>query len=585
MRLLPVAALLALGATTVAHAQPLPGTRDEVGPTIALVPSVVDIPFGGLAVRGGAEADTLILFDGFAIPRLNHVLGLRSVVPLSLISNGVLSTAPGASVGPASAITLDSGARVRRIGAEATTFDLAAGVLSPAASFAVRTSLAPALYDVGYQDGQLTFDTSLSKRVRLAVSALWVVDRDERHDITARGQFARVTTTATYHTEAWTARFAASTMPTSDEVTRGTDQHRDIETASIDTRIDVMRRAKDAAGLTDVEWQIGEQTSVTRHDIDLAWPTEEREGSPQPQHPALDDTTVTVRDRFWTPDAAVWTSLGANLAANVRALAGIRVDMFGRGGDVATQPRGELVADVAPRTRFGLAAGAHRRAPERGDELLVDHLNPERSTQVTARIEHTYEGLTVQGNAYYVDRSRLVMRGADGVLHNTGTGTSEGIELSAQLKLRGWFAWATGSLSRSTRKDAPSARERPAELDQPVRLGLLVTRRVRRWHIGGRVRVVSGLPTTAIQQSLYDADRDAYAPIFDRTYGARLPWRYQLDVRIDRTFRIGASATLSAFLDVAVSPSTLDYDYRFDYKARSPVTLPVLPFVGVRGAL
>jgi hypothetical protein len=56
-------------------------------------------------------------------------------------------------------------------------------------------------------------------------------------------------------------------------------------------------------------------------------------------------------------------------------------------------------------------------------------------------------------------------------------------------------------------------------------------------------------------------------------------------VRVDRTFRVGDRATVAAFLDVAVAPSTLDYDYRFDYKARSAVTLPVLPFVGVRGAL
>ncbi len=580
-----VAPLAVVALVGTAHAQALPGTHDDVGPTLALVPSVVDIPFGGFAVRGGTEADTLLLFDGFAIPRLNHVLGLRSVVPLELIGHGVLKTAPDASIGPASAVTLDSGARTRRSGAELTTFDLAAGVISPDAAFRVRTSLAPALYDVGYQDGQLLFDTELSKRVSLAVSALWVVDRDERDESDARDQFVRVTTAATYHTESWTARFAVSTMPTSEEATRGALQHRDIETRSIDTRIDVVRRIKDAAGLTDVEWQLGEQTSFTRHAVDIAWPVEEREGSPQPQHAAVDDTSVTFRGRFWTPDAAVWTSLGANLAANVRALAGIRVEVFGRGGDIATQPRGELVADVAPRTRLGIAAGAHWRAPERGDELLVDHLNPERSTQVTLRLEHTVGGLTVQGNAYYVDRTRLVMRGYDGVLHNTGIGTSQGVELSAQLKLGGWFAWATGSLSQSIRKDFPTGAERPAEVDQPVRLGLLVARRAKGWQFGGRVRVVSGLPTTAIQQSLYDADRDIYAPIFDRTYKDRLPWRYQLDVRADRTFRVGDSAAITAFLDVALSPSTLDYDYRFDYKARTSVTLPVLPFVGVRGAL
>jgi hypothetical protein len=591
MRALPAGAVLSgLAATAgAAYGQALPGTRDDVAETLAIVPSVVDVPLGvsfdGIVVRGGSEADTLILVDGFAIPRLLHVRGLRSVMPMSMISEGSLKTAPDASIGPSAAVALDTGARTRQIAAEATTFDLGAGLLSPGSAFHVRSSLAPRLYDLSYVAGQLRVDTRVSSRLVLAVSALWAADRDERDGVSLSSSFARATAAATYTRGDWTARFALSTLPTSVDNRRGELQRYDVAGVSIDTRTDVMRRAGDLAGLTDVEWHIGEQTSVTRYDADVAWPLPPREGSPQPQHPAADDTALRVDDRFVTSDAALWTSIAASLSPSVRATTGMRVDVFGRGGDVATQPRGELVAEVAPRTRVGLAAGAHRRAPERGEELFTDRLNPERTTQVTARVEHTHQGLTVQGNAYYIDRRRLVMRDAGGLLRNTGTGTSSGLEASVQLKLERWFAWATASVSRSTRKDFPAAAERPSQFDQPLRLDLLVNRRWKRWQLGGRIQVASGLPATSIQESIYDADGDAYAPIFGRTYDERLPWQYELDVRIDRLFRAGTHVRVYAFLDLALSPSTIGYDNRFDYKQRTAVTLPVVPFAGLRGAL
>ena len=121
--------------------------------------------------------------------------------------------------------------------------------------------------------------------------------------------------------------------------------------------------------------------------------------------------------------------------------------------------------------------------------------------------------------------------------------------------------------------------------DQPVRLDALVTKRHGRWQLGARLQIASGLPTTAIQQSVYDADRDSYRPIFDRIYGERLPTRVEVDLRIDRSFRLTARTRLDAFLDLQLSPSTIGYDVSFDYKQRRAVTLPILPFAGLRGRL
>jgi hypothetical protein len=588
MRALLVVAILGAPAS----AQVLPGTNDDVGGALALVPSVVPIPLEGFAVRGGQPEDTVILVDGFEIPRLQHFLGLRSVVPVQMLSDAALKTAPDVGIGrAANAVALESMGRVTQHQLELSTYDVAARVhrASGASEIAVgaRTSLLDRVADIGYSDAQLQVAYSLKSRWLVTLSSLWSRDESDRDHVEQHRSFGRTTAGVAYRGERWSGSVAVSSLVDSDERAMGSSmvQHLDVSRVTVDTRGELVRSARDAAGLTGVEWRLGEQTSFAHHDLDVAWPLLPREGSPQPQHPAPDDTSSRYTGTFWTPDAAFWTSLSANVAPRIRATTGLRVDIFSRGDDVATQPRGELYFDTWPRTRFAIAAGAYRRPPEHGDELFDAGLNPERSTQVTARIEHEHQALRVQGNAYYIDRSRLVIRDDLGVLRNTGTGTSYGLEVSATLKMLGWFATGSASLSRSTRKDFQKAAERPSEFDQPLRLDLLVTKRVRRWQIGGRMQLASGLPTTSIQQSVYDADRDAYGPIFGRIYDERLPYRYEIDLRVDRTFKLTRSATLAAFVDLRLSTSTLGYRDSFDYKERAAITVPFAPYAGLRGSL
>jgi hypothetical protein len=587
MRALLVVAILGAPAS----AQVLPGTNDDVGGALALVPSVVPIPLEGFAVRGGQPEDTVILVDGFEIPQLQHFLGLRSVVPAQMLSNAVLQTAPDVDTGrAANAVSLEWVGKLAQHQVELSTYDVAARVhRAPGSSeitVGVRTSLLDPVADIGYSDGQLHVAYSLKSRWLVTLSSLWSRDQSDRDDIEQDRSFARTTAGVAYIGERWSGSMAVSSLVDSDERTTGsTMQHLDMSRVTVDTRGELVRRARDAAGLTQVEWRLGEQTSFAHHDIDVAWPALPREGSPQPQHPAGDDTSARFTGTFWTPDAAFWTSLSANVAPRIRATTGLRVDIFDRGDDVATQPRGELYFDAWPQTRFAIAAGAYRRPAEHGDELFTAELNPERSTQVTTRIEHEHQALRVQGNAYYIDRTRLVIRDTEGVLRNTGTGTSIGLEVSAQLKMLGWFATGSASLSRSTRKDFGRAAVRPSQFDQPLRLDLLVTKRIRRWQVGGRVQLASGLPTTSIQQSVYDADRDVYDPIFGRTYDERLPYRYEIDLRVDRTFKLTRDATLAAFVDLRLSTSTLGYRDSFDYKERAAITMPIAPYAGVRGSL
>lgn len=567
-----------------AAAQPLPGTADDPAETLEIVPSVVDNPLGGFAVRGGTVADTLILLDGFEIPTLRHARGLRSVIPMHMLAQGSLVTAPDVSIGRApTAVRLTTGAD--RSGAQASTFDIAAQVVSEHASGSLRRSVLDAVSDTTYMDLQGNWSRGISTRHRLFGSTIWSIDTTDRDSPWDPGSFGRATSGIAYETSRWRAQLAISSMYVESTELRSDLVHWDIFQLALDTRGELVRTAPRAAGLTAVEWRIGEQTNVVHHDLDVAGPLLPREGSPQPQHPAADDTTSRFTGTFWTPDAALWSSLAANLAPSIRATTGLRVDLFGRGGDVATQPRGELLVRASPRTRIGVAAGAYRRAPQVRDELFSDALNPERTTQVMARVEHEHQILRLQGNAFYIDRTRLVIRDDGGTLRNTGLGTAYGIEVAAEIRLWSWFVWATGSLSRSVRRDFLRDAERPSELDQPVRLDALVTKRHGRWQLGARVQIASGLPATAIQQSIYDADRDSYRPIFDRIYGERLPTRFEVDLRIDRSFRPTSRTRLDVFVDLQLGPSTIGYEHSFDYKQRSAIRLPVVPFAGLRGSL
>lgn len=576
-----------------AVAQPLPGTADDPAELIGIWPAAVDMPLGGLAVRGATEADTVVLVDGFEVPRLQH-FGLRSIVPATMVFDGSLSTAPAVSLGRApTAITIETGSRIQNLAVDVNTFEVAAvaRAAGPRANtvLAVRQSVLGPLLDASYVDMQGRSDRRLSARWRSFVSGLWLDESSDRYGVDVDRWYTRGTIGAVYRSPTWQSTVALSFAMERDDRRRETLQHRDVERTHLDTRSEIVRTAGHAAGLTQVQWRLGEQTNIGRHVLDLAWPLESREGSPRPDRERDGHPEGDVAQRFTgtitTPDAALWTSLAANLAPHVRATAGIRADVFGRGGDIATQPRGEILVGLSPSTRVALAAAAYRRVPQQLDELRVQRLNPERTTQVMTRIAHGAGGLVLQTSAYYLERSRLVIRDPQGGLRNTGVGTAYGVELSARLQRKRWLAWVTASLSRSRRRDVLAAPERLSELDQPIRADALVSYLAGRWRFGARVQVASGLPVTSFQQTIYDADRDLYEPILGRPYDERLPFRYELDLRVDRSMRVAPRVRLHAFCDVQLSPSTLGYHYSFDYKQRSAVTLPVVPFAGVRGEL
>jgi hypothetical protein len=144
------------------------------------------------------------------------------------------------------------------------------------------------------------------------------------------------------------------------------------------------------------------------------------------------------------------------------------------------------------------------------------------------------------------------------------------------------------SLSHSTRVDHPGDRRRLFDYDQPHDLNVALEWQGKKWRFGGRFTLTSGLPYTPVTTSVYDSDHDTYVPVFADVNSDRVPLHHQLDVRIDRSWKIGAMK-LSAFLDVQnvyLNESVAGYGYSFDYSERFAFkSIPILPSIGLRGEL
>jgi hypothetical protein len=542
---------LLVAAPAPAGAQ-VPGTGgDPIREAVAADPAFVDTELPALALWGGNPEDTTVLFDGFEVPWIYHPGAVRSLVPPgSLGEIEILPGAFGVEYGRGSSVVnLSSGYRAREAFAELTPVDLTLHSQYRSFSAAVRGGWNRALRGVRADDDTHYYDAIGRWQWRL--SERWALVASVMGSLADDRSFTRGVLATHYKTSTWHAVLAASVL--SNDGFGGTR-------TSFDTRAEVIRTADRAAGLTNIEWRIGQQTNSSHWD--------------------LGDRTL------WTHDVGVWSSLGANLSSTIRANVGLRADDFD--GHVALQPRAQLTAKPHESLQVMVAAGAYRRPPEQPAELGHD-LEPERATQLALGATFApVRGAWLTARTYYIDRTHLVAPDQLGVLHNSGFGTSRGVELIARGTRGAWTGQLGMALSQSTRFDYPRALEHPAPYEQPFRLDALAS-----WKRGGlvlsaRLRLASGLPYTPYTGAIYDSDTDTYEPLYVPPLSARTPFHHQIDLRADYRKRWG-DVELSAFIDLYNAYRNRDaigYDYSYDYASRTAITaLPLFPFVGLRATL
>ena len=246
---------------------------------------------------------------------------------------------------------------------------------------------------------------------------------------------------------------------------------------------------------------------------------------------------------------------------------------------------------LSRRTTLKAAAGEYYQPPQLVELAPVFGqvgLRSNRSLQYDAGIEQEL-GAQVDLSVDVFDKwmDRLVVPGAG----NSGEGKAYGVEWLLRYKPDGrFFGWIAYTLSRSERRDSPSQPFYAFDYDQTHNLSVVASWRIDdRWRVGARFRFTSGDPYTPQGPGALDANSATYLPTPAlQPNGARLPAFHELDLRVDRTWRLG-EARLTAYVDIENVYSygaPIGAEYSFDYtKSRFASGLPILPSIGLRGEL
>lgn len=606
--------------------QRVPGTGGDVVKALSAMPGVVNsqlpVGYNGVPIRGSSPQDSKILIDDFEIPLLFHDIAARSVVPAEAIDKleylpGGFDVAHGRASSGIVVLTTRPGSDQRTAQAEMSVIDggvLAQGRVGRTRYMAalrrstidlVLPSLMPDDLDLSlttvprYWDEQLRIDHDLTDRWRLTASSIGSDDileisTTKQEDVAAkrfysRMRFVRMTLGAAYHGGPWSAKLALSGLAQNFHFEAGENQYVETKTLVLTPRAEIARTAPELAGLRNVVWRFGGEVQLARGVVDVAIPYEQGEGEPPPAYDP-DDVSEKFRGTVWLPNFAAWTALAADLHARIRLTTGVRTDVLAQGNEVAIQPRGELAVKLTPRAWTArLTAGSFRRAADYNAEALYDYLKSERATQLIAGLQlEPREGVRVQGSAYYTARSALITRDDAGMLGNNGRGTTVGAELLATYRTARWFGWLSYAYTRSRRTDQPGEMERVFSYDQPHSLNAAGSVKLGRWQLGGRFQLYSGMPYTPTLGATFDSDRNIYEPVYGAPNTERNQLHHQLDLRIDRSWRVGGML-LTGFLDVQnvyANESTIEYVHSFDYSQRAGLkSIPILPSIGIKGVL
>jgi len=202
--------------------------------------------------------------------------------------------------------------------------------------------------------------------------------------------------------------------------------------------------------------------------------------------------------------------------------------------------------------------------------------------------------LTFEAEGFYKWLSDLVARNPSAtpqvadLLQQTEIGRIYGGQfLLRQQIFKGFFGWATYTISESDRKDDPTSAWRLFDYDQTHVLSLLASYDLGAgWQVGARFRFASGFPRTPVIGSYYDSKNDQYDPVFGPQNSIRIPPFYSLDARVEKSFTFGGRLKLNVFLDVQNLTNQSNPEeivYNFDYSRQGYINgLPLLAVLGGR---
>lgn len=275
---------------------------------------------------------------------------------------------------------------------------------------------------------------------------------------------------------------------------------------------------------------------------------------------------------------------------------GVRADYYHQIGDLTLNPRLSQRIWLSSDWVLKAGVGMYSQPPiyhEAIDPIGNPNIQAYHSVHSSLGIEHELvEGLKVDVEGfhkYLYDRVVGTPNGEPPRFVNDGVGLIYGVEMGTTYRSKyGLSGQLSYTLSSSERRDRDEAWRR-FDQEQPHILNVAGTYDLGAgWEIGTRFRYISGNPSTRINGSTYDANRGVFIPLYGRLNADRDPAFHQLDIRGQKTFRIG-EGSLSVYLDVQNvynSENPRGFTYSYDYQQREPAASSfILPNLGIRGQL
>ncbi len=223
-------------------------------------------------------------------------------------------------------------------------------------------------------------------------------------------------------------------------------------------------------------------------------------------------------------------------------------------------------------------------------EPLSDTLRVLRAVQASAGVAHEFlQGFTAELTGFV----RYQNNGIPPVVLEQSLRTSHsrvyGLELLLRRPLtRRLYGWLAYTLMRTDLIQSglgmPTAKY-TGDFDQRHNLAVIMSVKLPRgWQLGGRFRIVSGLPFTPVVGGVEYAG-GAFLPLYGSYNSSRFPPFHQLDLRVDKRW-IRKRASITAFLDVqnVYNRQNIEvYLYNYDFRQiTGAVGLPIFPSIGVR---
>jgi hypothetical protein len=273
------------------------------------------------------------------------------------------------------------------------------------------------------------------------------------------------------------------------------------------------------------------------------------------------------------------------IAKDVRVIPGLRLGYDSTERSMLVEPRLATRWRLADQTALKLGAGRYLQRPPSEQLIGVPPLPTTASWQVAFGIEQSVANRLEIGLEAYrkwsIDPVLFPVNGL-GIVAERGDGY--GIELLTRYRLRErFFLWGWLAHARSTVDLGPDRVS--ADGDQPINAGIVSSWDVGNWNLGLRYRYGTGLPFTAVSDTVYNANSDTWLPISDVENGLRMPAYQKLDVRIAHTWTF-RGWTLTGSLEVwyVPKPSTQLFPiWSYDWSEQSYVYGPtVLPLMGLR---